>query len=197
MKSKQYLKLFDAIRDEEVSVIRGQYGLSQPCKVFDLVVGDIILVEAGMRVPADCLLLEAMDITVDESVYFEDRETITTKTISRGPDDHRDRNPDILLLARSLVLTGSGRAVVCAVGKNTRISGKLEQEELTVDETPTPLQERLEKMVAMLSKFAYICGGAIFVGMTLWLVLRIMFSEDAQMLSMDTLHKDPENLHHH
>jgi Ca2+ transporting ATPase len=189
LKSKQYLKLYDAIRDEEVSVVRGQYGLSQPVKVFNLVVGDIILIEAGMRIPADCVLLESMDLTLDESMYFEDRETVSFKNTSQGPDQHIAVNPDILLLARSLVLTGSGRAVVAAVGKQTRINGKMEQEELQQDETPTPLQERLEKMVSVLSKIGYICGFAIFFGMTLWLVCRIMFSEDAQMLSMDTLMK--------
>jgi len=43
------------------------------------VVGDVILVEAGMRIPADCVLLEGMDITVDEAPYFEDRSTINLK----------------------------------------------------------------------------------------------------------------------
>lgn len=119
MKEKQYLKLHDEIRNEEVNVIRGQYGLSQPCKVFNLVVGDIILVETGMRVPADCVLIDGMDITCDESVYNEDRESIVTKMISKGEDHHRE-NPDCFLLSRSLVMTGSGRAVVCAVGAHTR-----------------------------------------------------------------------------
>lgn len=73
MKNKQYLKLFDAIRDEEVNTVRGQYGLSQPSKVFELVVGDIILIEAGMRIPADCILIDSMDVTVDECAYHEDR----------------------------------------------------------------------------------------------------------------------------
>ena len=45
--------------------------------MFDLVVGDVILVEAGMRIPADCMLVEGMDVTVDEAPYFEDREHIT------------------------------------------------------------------------------------------------------------------------
>ena len=66
MKDRQYLKLYDEILNEEVNVVRGQYGLSQPCKVCDLVVGDIILIEAGMRIPADCMLLDGMDITVNE-----------------------------------------------------------------------------------------------------------------------------------
>lgn len=34
-----------------------------------MVVGDIILVEAGMRIPADCILTDGMDITCDESMY--------------------------------------------------------------------------------------------------------------------------------
>jgi len=84
-----------------------------------VVVGDVILVEAGMRVPADCILLDGMDITIDEALYNEDRECIVPKLISKGEEHHRE-NPDPFLLARTLVLTGSGKAVVCAVGKHTR-----------------------------------------------------------------------------
>jgi len=50
LKEKQFLKLDHEIKNEEVNVIRGQYGLSQPVKVFDVVVGDVILVETGMRI---------------------------------------------------------------------------------------------------------------------------------------------------
>ena len=121
-----------------MNVIRGQYGLSQPCKVTNLVVGDIILIEAGMRVPADCLLIDGMDVTVDERIYNEDRESIVAKTISKGEEHHRS-NPDPFLLSRSLVLTGTGRAVVCAVGKNTRHSLTFPKEELREDEELTPL----------------------------------------------------------
>lgn len=72
-----------------------------------------------MRVPADCVLLDGQDITVDESIYNEDRELIAAKSVSRGEEQHRE-NPDPFLLSRSLVLSGSGRAVVCAVGDHTR-----------------------------------------------------------------------------
>jgi len=120
MKEKQYLKQHSEILNEEVSVIRGQYGLSQPCKVFDLVVGDVILIEAGMRIPADCVLIEGMDVTVDESAYNEGASTIVAKTLSKDSDQHLS-NPDPFLLTRSLVMTGQGRAVVCAVGEQRRI----------------------------------------------------------------------------
>lgn len=100
-KNKQFLKLHDEIKNEETSVIRGQYGLSQPAKVFDIVVGDIILIEAGMRIPADCVLIEGHDITVDESYYTGGHETIIKKQISTGLN--HEENPDPFLLAKCLV----------------------------------------------------------------------------------------------
>jgi Ca2+-transporting ATPase len=120
LKEKQFLKLEEEIKNEEVNVIRGQYGLSQPVKVADIVVGDVILIETGMRVPTDCLLLQGMDVEVDESPYFEDRSTIVPKSCSVGhiKDNNHTDNPDPFLLAESLVMSGSGRAVVCAVGHN-------------------------------------------------------------------------------
>jgi P-type E1-E2 ATPase len=137
LKEKQYLKLFDEIRNQEVSVVRGQYGLSQPCLVSDLVVGDIILVEAGMRIPADCILIDGMDVVADESLYNEGRPLSAPKTLSKGEEQHRE-NPDCFLLANSLIRTGSGRAVVAAVGKHTRFASEFPTE-LMPDEDLTPL----------------------------------------------------------
>lgn len=76
MREKQNLRLIDEILNEEVNVIRGYSGLSMPCKVVDLVVGDIVMIETGMRVPADCILLRGMDVKVDEGLYHEGRSTI-------------------------------------------------------------------------------------------------------------------------
>jgi P-type E1-E2 ATPase len=77
MQNKQFLKLHHEILNEEVSVIRGQNGLSQSQKVTQVVVGDIVMIEGGMRIPADCILLRGQDIVVDEAVYHEDREYIS------------------------------------------------------------------------------------------------------------------------
>ena len=82
-----------------------------------MVVGDIILIEAGMRVPADCVLVDGMDIVVNEALYNDGRETLVKKHLSTGYN-HRG-NPDPFLLSQTLVVSGSGRAVICAVGKHT------------------------------------------------------------------------------
>jgi Ca2+-transporting ATPase len=118
-KNKQILKLYDELRNQEISVIRGQYGLSMQVYIDELVVGDIVLIETGMRMPADCILLDGMDVTADETIYNEGRNLINKKDISKGEEHHRD-NPDPFLLTNSLILSGSGRAVVAAVGDHTR-----------------------------------------------------------------------------
>jgi len=54
------------IKDESIPVIRGKQGSSQSVSVWNLVVGDVILLETGARVPADCLLIEGADLRVSE-----------------------------------------------------------------------------------------------------------------------------------
>lgn len=48
-----------------MTVLRGQYGTTQEILQTDLVVGDVVMLQAGDRVPADCLLIEEMDMFVD------------------------------------------------------------------------------------------------------------------------------------
>lgn len=52
-----------------MTVYRGAYGTCISIPLRDLVVGDVIDVNQGDRVPADCILLDEMNITVDESNY--------------------------------------------------------------------------------------------------------------------------------
>ena len=59
MKDKQFVRLQSIIKDEDMPVIRGKYGATQSVNIYKLVVGDIILLEAGARVPADCVLIES------------------------------------------------------------------------------------------------------------------------------------------
>jgi len=55
------------IKEEDVAVIRGKQGSTNSISVWDLVVGDVIILEAGSKIPADCLLLEASELEVGPS----------------------------------------------------------------------------------------------------------------------------------
>lgn len=56
-----------------VTVYRGAYGTSLSIKIRDLVVGDIVDIQQGDRVPADCILIEEMNVTVDQGMYQADQ----------------------------------------------------------------------------------------------------------------------------
>lgn len=70
VKERQYLKLKDEINNQTVTVYRGAYGTVSRIPVRELVVGDIVDLHGGDRVPADCILIEEMNVHVDQSMYY-------------------------------------------------------------------------------------------------------------------------------
>jgi len=58
------------------TVIRGKLHQTKRVSVWKLVVGDVVLLQAGMRVPADCLIINSSDLRIDETP--EDEETEVT-----------------------------------------------------------------------------------------------------------------------
>ena len=51
--------------------MRGKHGSTTSVNVYELVVGDIILIETGSKIPADCVLIESNDVVMDEAFYNE------------------------------------------------------------------------------------------------------------------------------
>lgn len=134
----QFLKIKDEVNNTTVTVFRGQYGTESEIYVSELVVGDIISVQQGDIVPADCLLFEEMNIAVDESRYGNSR-AVEKEPSDFHPeededdiDNHKD-NPDIVLLTGSMIMSGGGKAVVCAVGTNTALGRLGESNRLVIE----------------------------------------------------------------
>ena len=69
-KEQQFNTLRKELMKEKSTVIRGQYGGMQQVFNSNIVVGDLISLTAGDRVPADCLLIEECDMMVNEELYF-------------------------------------------------------------------------------------------------------------------------------
>jgi Ca2+-transporting ATPase len=61
------VKLQEWQQNGNISVIRGKKGVTQTVSMFEIVVGDVIILDPGCIIPADCLLIEGNDIEVDES----------------------------------------------------------------------------------------------------------------------------------
>ena len=183
--------------NEKVTVLRGQSGTSQDIFVQQLVVGDIVLLAQGDRVPADCLLVEEMDMKVDQKEFFPEElgSEMTAKQCSNlEVEDDKQRNPDPILLQDSIVMAGSGKALVLAVGahalkeKEKRAEVRADKYALQVEKTETPFQSKLRILAEIVGAYAYtLCVVALLLFGVVWL-LTVMFG-DGKLVDSDSLRR--------
>lgn len=133
------------------AVIRG--GRQMRIAAAELVPGDLILLAAGDRIPADARLTEVASLSVEESALTgeslaveKSAESLADPRLSLG--DRRN-----IAFAGTSVRTGRGRAVVVATGMRTAF-GEVAQMLDDVEEQETPLQRNLDKFGGILAKVA-------------------------------------------
>lgn len=121
----------------------------------DLVPGDIIILRAGNKIPADVRLTEAINLQIDEAALTGESVPVEKKTGSLD-------NPELglgdrvnMAFAGTSVTYGRGRAVVVATGMNTEF-GKIAKMLQSVENRKTPLQENLDKVGNMLARAAFV-----------------------------------------
>ncbi|KUO95589.1 calcium-translocating P-type ATPase, SERCA-type [Ferroacidibacillus organovorans] len=110
-----------------------------------LVPGDIVLLEAGDRVPADCRLLSARELAVEES-------SLTGESVPVQKDERSIATPDAPLGDRAgmvfmgtMVTRGKASAVVVETGMGTEM-GRIAELIQTSGSTLTPLEHRLNQL---------------------------------------------------
>lgn len=140
------------------SVIRGGVQSKIPARL--LVPGDIIVLEAGDRVPADARLLETCNLMTDEaSLTGESIPVIKDITPCRqtglGTGDKEN-----MIFTGTNITAGRGLAVVVATGMNTEM-GKIARMLKDVKAGPTGLQKQMEITGQKVTKLVLISVGAI------------------------------------
>ena len=65
VKESQLLGLKDEINNQTVTVYRGTHGTAISVPIKEMVVGDVVQLNAGDRVPADCIILDEINLSVD------------------------------------------------------------------------------------------------------------------------------------
>ena len=134
----------------------------------DLVAGDIVLLEAGDSVPADCRVLESASMKIEESALTGEslpvEKTAEILTLSGGADDIALGDRKNMCYSGSVVVYGRGRAVVVATGMNTEM-GKIADAISQAEDGQTPLQVSLDQLSRMLTKLVVaICALIFFTG---------------------------------
>ncbi len=119
----------------------------------DLVVGDIIVLEAGDAVPADARIIENASMKVEEAALTGESVPVNkTEDIINSTSDADvplgDRKNMVYM--GSTVVYGRGKAVVCATGMDTEM-GKIADALANAKEGKTPLQMKLSQLSKVLT----------------------------------------------
>lgn len=158
--SREFDVLNQVSDDAATSVIRDGVYISVPRR--DLVVGDLVLLEEGMEIPADGLVRESIALQVNESLLTGESMPVH-KVVSNGTalDDHFHEDK----LSRStLVVGGRGLMEVTAVGDRTRI-GEIAHAATGDTDDVTPLNAQLERLSKLIGVVGFTVAALTYVAL--------------------------------
>jgi calcium-translocating P-type ATPase len=141
----------------DVSVIR--VGGAARLSVADLVPGDVVCLGEGDHVPADCRLIEAFDVRVNNA-------TVTGESLPRARNADPCDEDDVLqcknvLLAGTSVVYGQAIAVVFATGMRTEF-GRIAHLAQASGDVPSPMQLEIVRVSRVVAVIATLLGGMFF-----------------------------------
>jgi Ca2+-transporting ATPase len=137
-------------------------GREQMIPALELAPGDLIVIAAGDRIPADARLVEAVNLRMDEAALTgeslpSEKDSAVTLPPETAIGDRRN-----MLFAGTSAVHGRGLALVTATAMQTefgRIAGMLQR----VESEKTPLQKNLDKVGASLARAALVIVAVIVV----------------------------------
>ncbi|MDE5584084.1 MAG: cation-translocating P-type ATPase [Ruminococcus sp.] len=126
-----------------------------------LVTDDVIEIEAGDRIPADCALLKAYGFFADESMLTGESEAVP-KTEGIASDTDNSLNKENIIYCGTSATKGVCRGKVIATGKHTQM-GRISEMLTDIDKEMTPLQKRLEELGKVVAVICLIVCISVFV----------------------------------
>lgn len=154
-------------------------GREQVIDAENLVAGDILILTAGDRAPADARILEAANLRADESTLTGESVSVEKNSRSVSPDAPLAERSSMLYLGTTVV-AGHATGIVTATGRKTEL-GRIGQMVAIGDQVQTPLQHRLENLG---KRLVYIVLGIALIvllagvlrGDEIWLMLEVSIS---------------------
>ena len=119
-------------RNGKIEIVKGE----------DVVPGDIILLEAGNYVPADCRLISSYNLKIEESTLTGENAPVEKKSDIILKEKVPVGDMLNMAFATTVVVNGHGEAVVTETGMNTKV-GKIAKMIITNESPETPLQKKL------------------------------------------------------
>lgn len=173
-------KAMAALKKLAVPIVRvRREGVVQEISARDLVPGDIVLLEVGNYVPADCRLLESVNLKIQEAALTGESEAVE-KQVEPVEGEYMPLGDRTNTAYMGTVVTyGHGQAVVTETGMNTEL-GHIARSLQTVETAPTPLQKRLAQLGRTLALVAIGIVALVFV-------MGMLRGEDPRLMLMTAL----------
>ena len=127
----------------------------------DIVVGDIVILETGEKIPADGTVIDSFNLRVDESSFTG--EPSAWKTHEQTTTDHETTYPVNMLLRASTVIEGSATMRVDGVGDKTEY-GKVYRDSQIDNNIKTPLTQQLDRLGQTIARGSYVMAGLLVLG---------------------------------
>ncbi len=168
-------KELEALRKMEVAgarVLRDGHEMEIPAS--RIVPGDIVLLEAGDKIPADGKVVESISLAVNES-------SLTGESLSVMKSENKDENQ---LFFGTIAVSGRGKFLVESTGVSTRF-GKIALNLAEVEEENTPLELALSSFGKTVGIIALIVAVFIFIIRTLqgFEIFEVFFTSIALMVA--------------
>lgn len=175
-KERQFSKLNKKKESREIVVIRN--GFERMISIHDILVGDLLILQTGDVIPADCILVDGT-CECDESGLTGESDTVKKHSLEVALRQYKDLasidpNIDIdfkdaygnkvydpIMISGSKIFSGLGKAIVVNVGVNS-INGRTMMS-LKAEPEPTMLQERLSKLTDTISIYGSVVGFILFL----------------------------------
>ena len=163
-KAEQAVEALKAMVSPHVLVMRN--GKEDSIDSKDLVPGDIIILEAGSRVPADSRLLEAANLEVDEAALTGESRPVGKRLVPVASDAGIGDQKNMVFMG-TVVTNGRAVAVVTETGMSSQF-GKIAGMVMSIDVEPPPLTQKMDKMGRQLIAISLVL--TVFVFFVLWFV---------------------------
>lgn len=160
LKSQKALDALEKLTSLKSTVIRNNKTME--INSDELVVGDIVILEAGNYIPADLRIIEYAKLFIDESSLTGESLPVEKNNLVIENESTPLAERLNMLYSSTFITNGRAKAVVVDVGDNTEI-GKLSLLLNKTKKINTPLQERLAQLSKYVAIFALIMAAVIFL----------------------------------
>ncbi|RLE63087.1 MAG: calcium-translocating P-type ATPase, SERCA-type [Thermoprotei archaeon] len=164
-RAEKALEALKKLTAPTATVVRNGEEIEIPAR--EIVPGDILVLNAGDKVPADARIIESHNLKVDEAPLTGESVTIA-KVVEPLSEDTPLSDRKNMVYAGTVVTYGRGKAIVVATGMNTEL-GKIAASVQETEKEETPLERRMVEIGRILAIMCLsVAGFVAAVGFFIW-----------------------------